>query len=66
MKIDKFAVLYDEIQKGITDLEAGRVHPGKQVLEDLSFRLAVKEGLAEIQEGKTQSLDKVKKYLSLK
>lgn len=66
MGLDKFAVLHDEIQKGIADLEAGRVRPGKQVLDDLAFRVAVKEGLAEIQGGKTQPLDKVKKYLNIR
>lgn len=60
MELDKFAVLHDEIQKGIADLEAGRVRPGKQVLDDLSFRLAVKEGLAETQEGNALPLEEVK------
>lgn len=66
MGLDKFAVLHDEIQKGIADLEAGRVRSGKQLLDDLAFRVAVNEGLAEMQEGKALSLVEVKKYLTLK
>ena len=66
MELDKFARLHEEIQKGIADLMADRVRPGKQVLDDLAFRLAVNEGLAEIQAGKTLSLDEVKKHLNLK
>ncbi len=65
MELDKFAVLHEEIQKGIADLEAGRVRSGKQVLDDLAFRVAVKQGLAEIQDGKTLSLDDVEKHVNL-
>lgn len=49
MELDNFAVLHVEIQKGIADLEAGEARSGKQVLDDLVFRVAVNEGLAEIQ-----------------
>ena len=65
MELDKFAVLHEEIQKGIADLEADRVRSGKQVLDDLAFRVAVKQGLAEIQDGKTLSLDDVEKHVNL-
>lgn len=65
MELDKFAALHDEIQTGIADLEAGRVRSGKQVLDDLVSRIAVKEGLVEIQGGKTLSLDGAKKYFNL-
>jgi len=41
-------------------LEAGRVRYGKRVLDDLAFSIAVKQGLAEIQEGETPSLEEVK------
>ena len=60
MELDKFAVLHEEIQKGIADVKAGRVRPGKQVLGDLSFSLSVEEGLTEIREGKTLPLEKVR------
>ena len=66
MGLDKFAVLHDEIQKGIADLEAGKVRSGKQVLDDLAFRVAVKEGLAEIQEDNALPLEEVKKYLNIR
>lgn len=66
MELDKFAVLHEEIQKGIADLEAGKVRSGKQVLDDLAFRVAVKEGLAEIQEGNVLPLEEVKKYLNIR
>lgn len=65
MELGKFAILHEEIQKGIADLEAGKVRPGKKVLGDLAFRVAVKGGLAEIQGGKTLSLDGAKKYFNL-
>lgn len=65
MELDKFAVLHEEIQKGISDLEAGKVGSGKQVLDDLAFRVAVKEGLAEIQGGRTLALYGAKKYFNL-
>ena len=60
MELDKFAVLHEEIERGIADLEAGKVRSGKQVFDDLSFRITVKEGLAEIQEGKALSVDGAK------
>lgn len=66
MELDKFAVLHKEIQKGIADLDVGRVRSGKQVLDDLAFTIAVKQGLVEIQEGKTLPLEEVKKHLNLK
>jgi hypothetical protein len=60
MKADKFAVLREQIQKGIADLEVGKVRSGKKVLGDLALRVAVRQGLAEIQRGKTMSLDGIK------
>jgi hypothetical protein len=46
MKTDKFVVLREEIQKGIADLEVGKVRSGKKVLGDLALRVAVRQGLA--------------------
>lgn len=57
MELDKFAVLHDEIQKGIADLEAGKVRSGKQILDDLAFSAVAKKDLAEVQEGKAAPLD---------
>lgn len=65
MEIDRYVALHEEIQIGIADLEAGRVHSGKQVLDDLAFAIAVKQDLAEIQEGKSLSVDGAKKYFNL-
>lgn len=66
MEFDKFAVLQYEIQKGFADLAAGKVFSGKQVLDDLVFRVAANQGLPEIQGGKTLLLEKVKKHLNLR
>jgi hypothetical protein len=63
MKTDKFVVLREEIQKGIADLEVGKVRSGKKVLDDLAFNVAVKGGLAEIQEGKELPTEETKKAL---
>lgn len=59
MKTDKFVVLREEIQKGITDLEVGKVRSGKKVLGDLALRVAVRQGLADVRVvvGEQQSAD---------
>ena len=65
MEPEKVARLHEEIQKGLADLEAGRVRSGMLVIEELAFSITVNQGLTEIHEGKTLLLDEVKRRLGV-